>query len=316
MSLFVKLPASGYTDGMNDDFSHIIGHEKILHRLRMALKNDVFPHALLFTGRRHLGKRTLALAAAAALLGAERPEHHADFRLVERQNDEKSGKLKKTIPISEIRGLREHLQMTSFLGGRKVAVIDEADHLSIEAANGLLKTLEEPSGRTHLFLIAHDAERVPVTIRSRAAVIPFSRVPDSVLSESLRNRGFQDEDIARLTRFSAGRPGVALELSRDADMVHWYAEQESLWHALRREPLHRRFSLLAELAPPKSDREETARKLRDVFMFWETLLQRELRHGSTHATDLLGALSVMRSGLEINIQPRLLLEEFAMSLER
>jgi len=300
---------------MNDYFSHIIGHEKAMHRFRTALTNDVFPHALLLVGRRHLGKKTIALASASALLETANPEQHPDFRLIERRHDEKTGKLKKSIPISEIRALREHLQMTSFLGGRKIAIIDEADTMSAEAANGLLKTLEEPSGRTHMFLIAHDLTKVPVTIRSRAALVPLSRVSDATLLEALKKCGADDETADQLTRFSAGRPGLALELGRNADMVHWYAEQESLWHALRREPLHRRFSLLAELAPPKGDREETVQKLRDVFTLWEALLQRELRRGSTQAAGVLGSLSILRSSLDVNVQPRLLLERFALSLE-
>lgn len=319
MSLFVKhlarITAGQYTGHMDAYFSHIIGHEKSVHRLKTALKNGVFPHAVLFTGRRHLGKRTLAMAVAGALLENANPEQHPDFRLIERRHDEKTGKLKKAIPISEIRTLREHLQMTSFLGGRKIAVIDEADHMSSEAANGLLKTLEEPSGHTHLFLIAHDAEKVPVTIRSRSARMPLSRVADSVIVNALKERGADAETADQWARFSAGRPGLAFELSRDADMVHWYAEQESLWHALRREPLHRRFSLLAALAPPKADREETVKQLRDVFTLWETLLQRELRRGSTQAGDVLSSMAVLRSGLDINVQPRLLLEQFALSLE-
>jgi len=300
---------------MNGPFSDIIGHDAVVGRLRAQLDRDVVPHALLFHGPKHLGKGAVAAAYAASLLATDRPEAHPDFRAIGRLRDEKTGKLKKMIGIETVRELRNHLQMTGFLGGRKVAVIDEAERMSEEAANGLLKTLEEPSKGSVIILIAHDLTRVLPTVRSRAAVFPFMRVPDIRLEEALRDRRFPEADVQRLSRFAAGRPGIALSLERDDDMLHWYMEQEARWEALRRGPLHKRFSSMEGLAPDRADREETVRTISDAAAFWETLLQRELRRGSKDAARLLAELATLRGSLDTNVAPRLLLERFALSME-
>lgn len=300
---------------MTQHFSHIIGHRAIKQRLSVLLERDVVPHALLFHGPKHLGKGSVAEAFASALLGVEHVTSHPDTRLIGRVHDVKTGKLKKKIGIEVIRELREHLQMTGFLGGRKVVIIDEADRMSEEAANGLLKTLEEPSKGSVIILIAHDLARVLPTVRSRSALFPFVRVVDTELEESLRTKHLSEAELQRLSRFAAGRPGIAIALEKDPDMLHWYLEQESRWETLRQGPLHRRFAALEGLAPARSDREETVRTITDATAFWETLLRRELRRGSSDAVHLLSELAELRAGLDINIQPRLLLERFALAME-
>lgn len=300
---------------MNAIFSRIIGHTAVKRRLSVQIERDAVPHALLFYGPRHLGKATLAEAFASVFLDTDRLSTHPDFRAVGRLRDPKTAKLAKRIGIEAIRELRNHLRMTGFLGGRKVAVIDEAERMSDEAANGLLKTLEEPSKGSVIVLIVHELSRVPSTIRSRSALFPFTRVPDALLEEALRERAFPEAEVLRLGRFSAGRPGIALTLEKDRDMLHWYVEQESRWEALRREPLYRRFASLGALAGAKTDREETVRTISDATSLWETLLQRELRSGSRDAVRVLHELAALRAGLDTNVQPRLLLERFALALE-
>ncbi len=297
----------------SDAFSRIIGHEAAVERLRLMLKNGTFPQALLFHGPRHLGKRTLALAAAAALLGTEALTTHPDFRLVERGRDEKTGKLRKNIAIDEIRGLRERLRMSSLLGGRRVAVIDEADALSEEAGNGLLKTLEEPGSSVFIIITAHDLSKVMPTVRSRMAAVRLRRAADETIVRGLAALGAGQDEAGRYAAFSAGRPGTAVSLRENADVLHWYEAEERRWNAFRRASLRERLSLLSELAPPKADRDEVVHRLRAVFGFWETPLRRELRAGSAAAPRLLRELFDVRSALEVNIQPRLLLERFALA---
>lgn len=300
---------------MSSVFESIIGHEAVLRRLSVQLERDVVPHALLFHGPRHLGKGAVADAFAAAVLGTDRPDAHPDMRRIGRPRDDKTGKLKKAIGIEAVRELRGHLQMTGFLGGKKVVIIDEAERMSEEAANGLLKTLEEPSAGSVVILVAHDLSRVLPTVRSRSAVYPFSRVADGDVEEALRARRLSEADVQRIARFAAGRPGVAIGLHEDPDMLHWYAEQEALWGALRKGTLAERFRSLEALAPARADREETVKSVSDAVSLWETLLQRELRRGSRDAARLLRELSSLRSGLDVNMQPRLLLERFALALE-
>lgn len=299
-----------------DAFASIIGHERAVLRLRLMLKNGAMPHAVLFAGGRHLGKRALALSCASALLDTADPMAHPDFRLVERRPDEKTGKLRKNIPIDDIRGLRDHLRLSSFLGGAKVALIDEAETLSEEAANAMLKTLEEPSAGSTIFLAAHDAARLPATVRSRAAVIELRRADDAAVAAAMQARGASPDMAARAVECAAGRPGVALRFLEDSDMVDWYANELRRWTSLRSAPLHRRLALAGELTPPRADREETVERLRDVIGIWEAALRRELAAGSASSARSLDHLFRLRETLTANVQPRLLLEQFAMTLGR
>lgn len=306
-------------------FSHVIGHEAAAERFRRLLERGTVPHAVLLQGPRHLGKRTFAYALAAALLGGDpsssggfgraSPDRHPDFVLVERERDAKTGKLKKNIPVEAVRALRERLRMSAFLGGVKVAVLDEAEALSMEAANALLKTLEEPAPRTYLLLVAHEAAAVPRTVASRCAVVPFRRVPEKTLAEGLAARGAAADEAACAARRADGRPGLGISLCEDAGVVDWFMKEERRWTALCTAPLHRRFSLLGELAPPRADREETAARVREAAAVWEVVLRRDLRSGSASAARALRGLLGLRAGLDTNASPRLILERFALELE-
>jgi replication-associated recombination protein RarA len=300
---------------MNDAFSAIIGHAGAVERMRRAFSGGRFPHAAVISGRRHLGKRTLAEAAAAALLGPGKLAVHPDFRAVERPRDAKTGKLRKSIGIDEIRVVREFLQMSALSGGRKVALIDEAETMSEEAANALLKILEEPPASSFVILVAHDASRLPATVRSRSASFPLSAVSDAAIADALERLETPPAAVERIVAYAAGRPGVALALRENGDMIDWYASEERRWRSLRGAPLHRRFTLLSDLAPAGDDREECLGRLRDVISFWENALRQELRDGSLSAARLLRGIQELRKTLEFNVQPRLLLEKFAINID-
>lgn len=301
---------------MTDAFSDIIGHDRAVARLRKMLANGAFPHALVFHGPRRLGKTALAMAAASALLGTDAPSRHPDFRLIERPRDEKTDKLKKLIPIDAIRGLQEHLRMSAFLGGAKVAVIDEAEALSEEAANAFLKTLEEPAPRTTILLCAESLDRLPKTVLSRSALIGLRRVPESVLAAALEARGLAPKAAARAASRSDGRPGLALGFLEGGGMLDWYESEERRWRSLRGAPAHRRFTALSDLTPPRADREETVQRLRGVLDLWRAFLRKELLAGEASAPSNLRRLQVLHRSLDANVQPRALLERFALTLDR
>ena len=301
---------------MTDAFSSVIGHERVVKRLRAMLANDAVPHAVVFCGARHVGKMTLAGALSAALLGVADASTHSDFRLVERPRDEKTDKLKKAIPVESVRGLQQHLRMSSFLGGAKVVIIDGAEHLSEEAANALLKTLEEPTKRAFVFLSVEEAGRLPKTILSRCAVIGLDRVPDATLAASLADRGVDPLEASKLAARAEGRPGLARSFMEQDDVVNWYETEERRWRSIRSAPLHRRLAECAALAPARADREETIDRLRDVLDVWQGSLRRELKAGEPRAASHLRGIIALRRSLTANVQPRLLLEKFVLTLDR
>ncbi len=310
---------------MNDAFSRIIGHARAVARLRATLVAGAVPHAIVIHGPRRSGKAALAHALASALFAVEDAAKHPDFRLVERPRDEKTGKLKKAIPIDAVRALADHLRMSSFMGGAKVAVIDGADALSEEAANALLKTLEEPAPSAHVVLCAEDASRLPATVMSRSACIGLRRVPEEDIAAALVERGLAAPEAARAAFLADGRPGAALAFlprqasdadGREPSMIDWYENEERRWNALRGAPIHKRFSLLADLAPPRADREEAVLRIRETLDAWQRFLRRELREGAPGAPANLRRLIRLRASLDANVQPRLLLERFALTLDR
>jgi DNA polymerase-3 subunit delta' len=297
------------------NFDRIIGHGSVVERLRRAVEAGLLPHALLFHGPRHLGKRTLAMALASALLAAPEPALHADFTLVERGRDPKTGKLRKGIAIDDVRSLRERLRLTAFSGGAKVALIDEAESMSEEASNALLKTFEEPSPGTIIVLVAHDPYRLPATIRSRAAAFRLAPVPLEGLVDGLLARGIGADEAREAASLSGGRPGLATRFAEKKDVLDWYRSEERRWQALRTAPLHRRFSLASELVPARGDREEAVDRLRDVLDLWEATLRRDLQDRSLRAAAALRRLSEFRADLRVNVQPKLLLERFLIALD-
>lgn len=160
--------------------SDIVGHGKIISFLRNLIASERVPHALLFTGKRGIGKYRVALYTAMMYLCESRTACgeckscrsvmkgvHEDFMVVEVPEG------KKNIPIEDIRGLKEWAYMGASKNG-KVAIIDNAHLMSQEAANAFLKTLEEPPIGTLFILITPSPYKLLQTVVSRCLVVRFS----------------------------------------------------------------------------------------------------------------------------------------------
>ena len=156
----------------------IIWHKEFARSWLTQGEQGRLPHAVLLAGRRGLGKR-----AAAAWMGSERlgiepaallPSYphmtpqHPDMTWISVPED------KQAIGIEQIRELVRHLSLTSYKGGSKVAIIEPANAMTINAANSLLKTLEEPPGDTLMILVADRVGKLPATIFSRCQRIDFA----------------------------------------------------------------------------------------------------------------------------------------------
>ena len=199
---------------MSHAFSGVIGHEAQTAYLQAILDAGRISHAYCFSGSRSLGKGTIArrFAAAAAGIDPERLQASPDIFVVDLPTDEKTGELKSIIPVEAIRSLREQLQLSSFGSAYKVAIIEHADRMNVQAQNALLKTLEEPRSGTLIILLAQSPERLLPTILSRVVHLRFPLVPREAICHALREKGL-DQNMAHETAgLAAGRPGEAIRL--------------------------------------------------------------------------------------------------------
>ena len=218
----------------------IEGHDDTVELFRRALARGRLASSFLFTGPAGIGKRTFAVKLAQALLCAAREEAaldpcgqcpacvqvaagtHPDVDRVEKPADRAFIPLDLLIGDKDHRGregLCHNIGLKPYMGGRKIAIIDDADHLKVEGANCLLKTLEEPPPRSLLILIGTSPAKQLPTIRSRCQLIRFRPLPPDAVAELLiANDLVADrEDAMRLARYSEGSLQRALELA-DAEL--------------------------------------------------------------------------------------------------
>jgi DNA polymerase-3 subunit delta' len=222
----------------------LIGQEQAERDYLGAWSGGRLAHAWLICGPRGIGKATLAYRMARFALtqtsepaeadmfgapptptlkmSAEAPVFkrvaaagHGDFRSVERAwADGKQTKRKTTIAVDDIREIGTFLSMTPAEGGWRVVVIDAADEMNPNAANALLKVLEEPPKRALLFLVAHNPDRLLPTIRSRCRRLDLKPLTSPQVS-MLLNRyrpSLAPADVAALSLLADGSIGRALEL--------------------------------------------------------------------------------------------------------
>jgi DNA polymerase-3 subunit delta' len=153
---------------------------------------------------------------------------------------------KNDVIIDDVRRLAENLAMKPARGGRKVAILDDADDLNEQSANCFLKTLEEPPPQSLLILIGTSADRQLPTIRSRCQVVPFAGLPESTIRDLLAaDEELSSDTVARLARLGDGSPGLA----------HEFAHEE-LW-SFRRD-------LFGALIQPNPDSARVAAQLREL----------------------------------------------------
>ena len=177
------------------------------------------PHAVLLAGPPGVGKRAAARWMAASTLGLEvsalpthpgAPPEHADLRWIAPPED------KEAIGIEQIRNLVNHMSLTSYEGGGKVAVIEPANAMTVNAANSLLKTLEEPAGDALLILIADKIGKLPATIFSRCQRIDLAP-PSEEIGLAWLNQTQPGAAWADALRVAGGAPIAAIAALEDLE---------------------------------------------------------------------------------------------------
>lgn len=202
-----------------------VGHDGEEAALSDALKSGRMHHAWLIAGPKGLGKATLAYRFARIALGARptgiRPLDvspqdpiarriaalsHPDMFVLRRGLNDR-GKPRREITVDDARELGHFFSLAPSEGGMRVAIIDAVDDLNRNAANAILKTLEEPPARSVLLLVCHAPGAALATIRSRCRRLALKPLSDDAVRLAL---GGEDESVLALAR---GRPGRAIALS-------------------------------------------------------------------------------------------------------
>jgi len=228
----------------------LVGHEAAESALRQLLQSGRLPHALLLSGPRGIGKATLAFRFARYVLAngagegspgglfgdgddggssdaglAISPQSgtfrrvasggHADLLTVERAYDPRRRRLRGEIIVENTREISAFLRLTPAEGGWRVVIVDGADEMNRNAANALLKILEEPPRRALLLLVAHSPGRLLPTIRSRCRRFPLAPLPPAIVRQLLmRYRpDLPEPQSEALTALSGGSIGRALDLA-------------------------------------------------------------------------------------------------------
>ena len=211
----------------------LVGHENVERELRRLVEAGRLPHAVLLSGPRGIGKATLAFRLARFLLAGrssgERleidPESslfrrvasggHADLLTVERTYDPRRRRLRSDIIVEDARAIAGFFRLTAAEEGWRIVIIDGAEEMNRNAANALLKILEEPPRRGLLLLVSHSPGRLLPTIRSRCRHFPLAALARPLVLQLLGQHRpeLPQSDAEALAGLAEGSVGRAIELA-------------------------------------------------------------------------------------------------------
>ncbi|HVR69541.1 MAG TPA: DNA polymerase III subunit delta' [Vicinamibacteria bacterium] len=205
-------------------FADVLGHDRVKTILAAALRHGRLPPALLLAGPEGVGKRTLALVVARALVCARGPGDaceecaacsraarglHPDLVLVEPDGA--------TIKIDRVRDVAREIGGRPFEARARAFVIDAAHLLTEQAANALLKSLEEPCPTSHVLLVSAAPQALLPTIRSRCQALRLASLPPALLADHLeKRRGLPPEEARLRAVLGGGSLGAALAFEPEA----------------------------------------------------------------------------------------------------
>jgi DNA polymerase-3 subunit delta' len=294
--------------------------------LTTALLSGQIGQAYLFHGPRGVGKMAAARAFAADLLcGAPRDgrscgacascraaagARHPDLVIASPDG--------MTLKIDQIRELLRRVTLRPVAGERRVFLLEDADRLTLEAANALLKSLEEPPPGTTFILVTTNRDALPATIISRCAQIPFRPLGIEAVSSLLREEeGLSPSEALFLARLSGGCPGRAREYARDPETAAVRSRAAALVDAMDELTLDRALVVADELERLYGRNRQAMEALLDM----SALEAAERLRGSVVRTGQAGTwlrrvatIEESAAGLRRNVNVRLCLDFLLMSL--
>ena len=322
---------------------NIIGHEAAVKLLDSSLKNGRLSHAYLFVGPAQVGKMTLALNLAQALnCGSDdKPcgkcsscKRIMESRYADVQVIAPAGRAE--ISIDQIRELERYASLKPFEGGCRVFIIDNAEMMSTEAANCLLKTLEEPPPFVYIILLSSNEKAILPTILSRCQKLDLRPVSVSDIKNALIERWNVKPDDARvLSRLSSGCMGWAVRASAGEEIMTQRKEQIQTIIDVARADRIDRFSYSAEIAGRFSKNRADVQNLLSLWISWwrdllliksgchdiitnidfrETLFREEACYDIIDIRNFITGLAQAGTLLKNNANPRLVLDVLILDM--
>ena len=204
---------------------NIVGHQKIIEFLKNSIKNKRLAQSYLFCGPEYVGKKTTAIYFAASLLcdsqnfPCEQCESchqvfqgkHPDVYCVGKIDD-------KDISIDQVRKVKGIINLAPLFGSSKIVIIEEADSLTISAANSLLKLLEDTPPHVFIILLARGFGNLPATLRSRCQILRFLPPSSKELSCFLKKEfDLSLVDAQKISNLSLNLPRLAIKLAENKE---------------------------------------------------------------------------------------------------
>src|SRR5436190_5074825 len=259
---------------------NIVGHEHAIDLLRRTLAVQQVRHAYFFAGPDHIGKALLVHRFAQTLLCTGGPDpqvapeapcnaclscrkvlhgNHPDLHVIARPSD------KQFIVIEQIRSLQSDSARKTMEGRRNVFIIQGAHEMNLQAANCLLKTLEEPEPDVVLLLTAPDPGLLLPTILSRVQQVPMHLLTTTQIQTALEQRWqVESEEAALIAALAAGRMGWAVQAVEDDELL---VERKAQLEALAKLPMVSKVQRF-EIAQRISSDSAKARAVLELWLFW------------------------------------------------
>ena len=207
-------------------FENIIGNESIKNTLEKSIKTNQITHSYLMIGIPGIGKKLLAKEYAKIILSSNDIINNPDFLCIEPDGN--------SIKIDQIRNLQKEIQEKPIISNKKVYIIDDADLMTKEAQNCLLKTLEEPPEFAIIILIGSNENAFLPTIKSRCMILHFNRLSDSEIKSYLQEQYNGLNVTQSMLDIAGGSIGRAINLK---DKQEDYSKVEEIINNLDKKDL-------------------------------------------------------------------------------
>lgn len=327
----------------------VVGQDRAVSILQRGLERGTLAHAYMLAGPPHVGKMTVALNLAQAL-NCESPEppcgqcptcqkiasgNHADVQIIGlTQNGDAAGA--KLISIDQVRDMQHSASLPPFEGKCKVFIIEDAELLSVEAANCLLKTLEEPVDKMVFLLLTTNEKLLLSTVVSRCQRLELTPLPSPQMEEALQKRWGIEPQLAKLlSRLSRGCLGWAVTAASDDRILQARTEKLERLYEVIRADTEVRFNHAAQMATQFAQNRAAVQETLDLWRDWwrDLLLVKTgcfdyvtstdqsniLNNMAGHYTmeqvrDCLGSIMAAEGQLRQNANPRLVLEVLMLDM--